>query len=608
MRRILFKLLLLIFAGAAATCAGAQNYLYGTGNPVWGINIPIENGFINVANGNVHLEIPIISEPQRGSLPFTENFVYDSRIWQIVNSGTTYGFQPAPAPIQAGWEIQGLSYGALQGNPVILSAPCNGSGSQVYAQYTFTWQDSSGTSPLFAPPVYQLSAPNCANGNTLNITDSPNGTAYATDGSGYNISVTGYGQYAMVFDQNGNSSASEDRNGNYINTYYDENQNNYHVYDTLGREPVITSFTNNGGSLGETGWPSGPATFNYDVLTIGGTRKRYTVTTEQINVQTQFNQSAVSEYSGPITVVKSVGLPDSSSYTFHYDTEQGLGTYGELTQLDLPTGGSAHFTYQNYKDSYNNLNRWIASYSGGNGSYTFAPSVVNSDCSNPIRGRCQETVTVTDGNRNQVSYLLTLNNGAWNTQATYFNYNSATQTLSQVLSTATNYSMQSSCPAAVCGSGGGSEWVTANCTTPTLSDSGQVTQTGYVYNNPQYGKPDKVQIWDYAPSASGCTSATPTTPTKETDYTYGYFVNGAPYVTQVQQLDAGGHLAAQTSFGYDCNAPNPPQNCTLSPTSGLPNHSPDLLYVGGTPVALGNRGNLTSVTTGIGTTTVTTDR
>jgi len=45
-----------------------QNYLYGTGTQTWGVNIPIENGFINVANGEVHLELSLASTPQRGSL------------------------------------------------------------------------------------------------------------------------------------------------------------------------------------------------------------------------------------------------------------------------------------------------------------------------------------------------------------------------------------------------------------------------------------------------------------------------------------------------------------------------------------------------------------
>jgi len=135
MRRTLSAFLLVIplIAAIAVTHAAAQNtYLYGTGNPTWGVNIPIENGFINVANGNVHIEIPIGSESQRGSLPLTESLVYDSRMWQIVSSGTAYGFQST-----GGWSLSGTAFSAgdLQYSYPNETVPCSGSsGSQGYLE------------------------------------------------------------------------------------------------------------------------------------------------------------------------------------------------------------------------------------------------------------------------------------------------------------------------------------------------------------------------------------------------------------------------------------------------------------------------------------------
>jgi hypothetical protein len=122
----------MVLAVFSSLTAAAQNYLYGTGNPTWGINIPIEDGFINIANGNVHMEIPIGSQPQRGSLSLTESLVYDSRIWQIVDTGTSYTFQPVPG---GGWTFGGTAYeGSLGAQPSLVgeSVPCNGSGSQGY--------------------------------------------------------------------------------------------------------------------------------------------------------------------------------------------------------------------------------------------------------------------------------------------------------------------------------------------------------------------------------------------------------------------------------------------------------------------------------------------
>jgi YD repeat-containing protein len=588
MRRTLYVFLLIIslITAIAVTRADAQNnYLYGTGNPTWGVNIPIENGFINVANGNVHIEIPIGSEPQRGSTSLTESLIYDSRTWQIVSSGSSYSFQS-----EGGWSFGGTAYGGqgLNLSYITNTANCvNSSGSNVYSEVIFTWIDSTGTSHIFAPGIYEVNGLNatvCPYGNTAGIVDTPSGTGYAVDGSGYYISAFNYGAEEAIFDQNGNQGAFEDRNGNYIGVTYTEPPTTFTFTDTLGNNSFVETEENS-------------TTTYLDVMTIGGAKKHYTITWENINVHTNFAQTAVTEYSGTLPVVQSLALPDGSTYTFNYETGTASGYYGELTSMTLPTGGTVNFGYQNFIDSYQNENRWLNTYSGGNGSYTLTPKVVT-QCSGSTAVGCQEQMTVTDGNSNQVVYLFTLNNGAWNSQTDYYNYTNGS--LSHILSTATNYNFQNSCPVSVCG--GGAQWITASSSTTTLSDTSQTTTSKYVYNHPQYGKPDKVQLWDYS-TPTNCAGGT--TPTKETDYTYGYFVNGAAYATQVNQLDCNGNLAAQTKYNYDQG--------TLTATSGLPNHSNSYVMVdelSGNVITLpmgsiGNRGNLTSVVSGT-TSTVTT--
>lgn len=595
MRRILRAGIQLILLAAFATLpVAAQNYLYGTGNPTWGINIPIENGFINVANGNVHMEIPIGGQPQRGSLSLTESLVYDSRIWQIVNTGTSLSFQPTPG---GGWTFGGTAYeGSLGAQPSLVSqsVPCNGGGSQGYDEVVYTMTDQSGTAHMFDPGIHILYGTTCPNGNTGNITNTTSGSAYAVDGSGYYLTIpagtctAGSECQALVFDPNGNFGGAEDRNGNYIDMAYTEPPNKFTWTDTLGRTAFV-----------ETEQSSN--TTYLDVLTVGGVLKRYTVNWETITVDTAFNQSGVidctSSPCNTLSVVQSLTLPDGSSYGFNYDSGTTSGHYGELTSMTVPTGGTVSFNYENYLDSYQNENRWVQSYSGGNGSYTFQPTVV-SNCQNNDTVGCQETMKVTDGNSNQVVYLLTLNNGAWDAQTDY--YNNVNGSLVHILSTTTNFNTQNSCPQSICGAG--AEWITDSCVTTMLSDTGQTSQTQYVYNNPQYGKPDKVKVWDYSNPNAQCQGSN--TPSKETDYTYGYFVNGAEYVTNIQQL-YGGNTVAQTAFGYDCNSPNPPQNCSLTVTSGLPSHSSSIGFVGGLQIPITNRGNVTSVVAGTGSTVTT---
>lgn len=122
--------------------------------------------------------------------------------------------------------------------------------------------------------------------------NNPSMTGYAADGSGYYISVTNYTD-ATIFDSNGNEvyPVVTDRSGNYFS-----NDSNGNLIDTLGRTPVVVT-------------PNGSQTF-YDVLTVGGTTKRYTVTTETIDVNTAFGQSGVNEYSGTLTAIQSITLPD----------------------------------------------------------------------------------------------------------------------------------------------------------------------------------------------------------------------------------------------------------------------------------------------------------
>src|SRR4051812_38004514 len=70
---------------AFAKPAEAQ-YTTAAGTPTFSTAMPVEMGFTNVANGNLHIEIPLASFPQRGSLQYNARLVYDSLIWTISNN------------------------------------------------------------------------------------------------------------------------------------------------------------------------------------------------------------------------------------------------------------------------------------------------------------------------------------------------------------------------------------------------------------------------------------------------------------------------------------------------------------------------------------------
>src|SRR5690242_17508208 len=98
MRKTLVLLSLLL----CSTFFQAQTYLNATGSPTFNTPESVELGYINLANGNLHLQLPFGSWPQRGAIGFSAGMVYDSRIWQIVNNQ----WQPTNVPNSiAGWRF-----------------------------------------------------------------------------------------------------------------------------------------------------------------------------------------------------------------------------------------------------------------------------------------------------------------------------------------------------------------------------------------------------------------------------------------------------------------------------------------------------------------------
>lgn len=140
----------------------AQDYMYATGNPNFGVNYPIPGGYINVTNGNVHITIPLGTFKQRGGLPPIKiNLEYDSRIWKIIDNGG-YSWQPVNVPnSMAGWRLTtGLEQGTTSYEEVPVTGPmvCDGKLIQttLAEDYTrFTWTDGQGTQHIFDATLRQ---------------------------------------------------------------------------------------------------------------------------------------------------------------------------------------------------------------------------------------------------------------------------------------------------------------------------------------------------------------------------------------------------------------------------------------------------------------------
>ncbi|GGG75787.1 RHS repeat-associated core domain-containing protein [Edaphobacter dinghuensis] len=511
----------------------SQDYLTATGNPSFSVNIPVENGFINVANGNLHMEFPLATHKQRGALALDEKLVYDSRIWMIGHYNNYYWWPtnvPNTTLAQGGWRfVTGaetgtitytLNSGTTQGT---CQAPNRGpTGTQDNYVYTISWSDPSGTNHIFDASLFDDE--NTCGYPTSRTIDG----GYATDASGYYVSGDSNGN-AVVVDKNGTQVYPEviDRYGNYWSL-----DNNENLIDDLGRTPVIAT-TNGNVTYYDVLAPNGPINNN-------GTRVRYTVTTTPIQVSTQFNETGVVEWSGTLSPISSIQLPDGSSYRFSYDS------YGEMTSVTLPTGGVITYGWGNYFDSYQNENRWLTSRTvGNNPAMTFTPSVIT-QCSSGGTG-CQEQMVVHKPSGDETVYTLTLNNGAWNTNTTAYTGSHLSGT--PLMNVVNTYDFSNPCPSQICI---GANDITKSTAVTTLSDTGLMTQTQYGYNDPYLGNLTSLKQWDYY---TGSPSATPT---HETDYVYsGYDL------TQSTSFYNGTQVA-QITYGY---TPSP-----TTTTSGIAQH------------------------------------
>jgi len=305
---------------------------------------------VNLANLNVHLDIPIRQKAGRG-LPFRYDLSYDSSIWypSTVGGGGTW------LPVANwGWKNSGptllpyVSYSVIYTNGSCTDFNQFMRSWQKWSYSGFVYHDSSGTSHPFnssgAAGVY--TSTNGSGGTCPNAGTYP--TPYptqATDGSGYTLNATidSSGAWGTVISVIGailsvpfGSSpapgpiAITDANGNQLTV------NNAVYTDTLGTTaltvagtaPSPTTFTYTG--------PSGPAAY-------------YTVSYASYTVTTNFGCPNTTEYSHASYLADRVTLPDNTYYQFTYEktTSTSASVTGRLASVTLPTGGTISYTYLN---------------------------------------------------------------------------------------------------------------------------------------------------------------------------------------------------------------------------------------------------------------------
>ena len=111
------------------------------------------------------------------------------------------------------------------------------------------------------------------------------------------------------------------------------------LQDTLGRS--ITMSSSSGGGM---------TTNSYTVHDSDGTARHYNL--NYTDAHAVYNP--VENTSQYISVLSSIDLPNSTSYTFTYAHDQGF-----LTRIDLPAGGYISFDYAGGNSSHNLADNYV---------------------------------------------------------------------------------------------------------------------------------------------------------------------------------------------------------------------------------------------------------
>ena len=378
--------------GLAMICLGsalwaapvrAQSYAYEFGSNPWSVPVSVPGGYVDAANGNLHIEIPIASMPERGSIPFVAKLVYDSHIW----APGTSSWLPTNVPGSwSGWRLVttagtggGLTFKAsnkicyqLEGHGIRI--PWNYT---LYSNFGFTTADGHYV-PFSGTTTDNYDDAPCISGHD-------NLSVISTDASGYHLDVTeDLSESCMRLMARRFTRNVEDTNGN----YFTAPNANGDVTDSVGRMPITTAVSGN--------------IITYKVMDSQNSTYTVTVTTETIPVSTAFGQSGLTEFASTppstnyLTVVQSIALP-TGTYGFTYDSGTTSGHYGTLTGMTLPTGGGTTFGFSVSTDAYANKNLWLASSTAsGLGTTTYTP-VVTLDCTHTLSAfRTSTSINLTD--------------------------------------------------------------------------------------------------------------------------------------------------------------------------------------------------------------------
>jgi RHS repeat-associated protein len=586
----------LLMMGPFLATAQAQNYLASTGIPSFTAPYPAEMGVVDAASGNLHLEIPLGSFPQRGGSTVNLRLAYDSNMWSV-NSADGI------SPIWADWQDE-TAFSLGQAWRLVVPSSSGGTyesnSTCVFDYHAF---DPNGTQHWFH---INLGTGTLASGCSINSI-----STYAADSCGISVTATWVSSDVVAIQEyasdgtclqgscNGHDIGGppEDTNGNYMVTANDligtppNYESQVSVTDTLGRQ-FLSNSTGTSCTFASTSGLFYPMCLL--VTTSESSQSLYTVTYADIPLNTDFGISGVTECTTAAncmaTVITSITLPDTTQYIFKYDCYEAgntacnspsgqSGYYGTLTSMTLPTGSEIYYGYSTFTDELGNRSRWLTTKSGGSGSWSYTPTATTAG-STLIT---QVTVDKPDNSNEVLSFEVgtqqgSVNaplNGAWLTQVLSYDTDGAT-----LLSTVNNtWDFSVACTLNLCEGYGPQDVRKLSTSTTVPIPGGSITeQTKYTYDTPQTGNVTGIEEWKYQSGTSPTFSSVPDRGTYTTYATIGSNndISRPASITVCNNVGTnanctgGGTPVAQTTITYDAYGSN--GSSALQSVTGAVNH------------------------------------
>jgi RHS repeat-associated protein len=183
-------------------------------------------------------------------------------------------------------------------------------------------------------------------------------SGYASDGSGYFLSITNYVN-AKIYAPNGEQSSAlntqyfpaveqygqpavpyKDANGNYVSTVVSTAAT--FIVDELGRTPLVSTAI-------ATDSAGNPTEIDFSLPNGSGNSSTYRAVVSNIPVYTALSPypgaSNYIEYQGTLSVITQLTLPNGTAYHFTYDQGTDAGHFGTVSSMTLPAGGIVSYTF-----------------------------------------------------------------------------------------------------------------------------------------------------------------------------------------------------------------------------------------------------------------------